>query len=466
MALCVPPLPILELRIIVIHALGCFWQNPSMAIGKSRLSRIKTLGGLATKLASGAVASVGDRLTLGREAANAKLHRATAEHLLETLGGMKGLPMKVGQILSFMDGVVPAKYVPIYRAILAQLQVKAQPLDWDQMKTIFEKEFGVSPESIFNKFDKTPIAAASIGQVYKAELKDGRLVVVKVQYPEISEAVESDLKNVEGILKTFRAVIPSFDNRQMAGDFLNRFREELDYRLEAKNQQVFYEAWQSYPKVIIPAPVIELCRHRVLISDWHSGKSFGEVLSSADAATKSAYGETLFWFTFHSLFSFGIFNADPHPGNYLFQEDGRVVFLDFGSVQRYDEESRGALRTLVRAILSDTKREELWAVLETTLLIAPGTSENVKNAFLEYLFVVLEPILAEQPYRFTAEFTSQVASLSAELKLNMAKSLLQTKWREPKREGLSPLVRILFGLNTVLAGLEAESDWRTLISKA
>ncbi len=268
------------------------------------------------------------------------LHRKTAERLVETFGKMKGLPMKVGQILSFMDGVIPVEYQEVYRKTLGTLQVRAAPYSWEQMKITFEEEFGASPDSIFARFDHNPIAAASIGQVYRAQLKDGREVAVKVQYPEIAEALSSDLKNVEVIVKALRAVMPKMDNEQFSQDFLTRFREELDYVREAESQSLFLKRWKGDSRIVIPAPVDDLCRRRVLVTEFQSGKSFAEIAAVSDAQTKSAYGETLFWFVCHSIFSYGLFNADPHPGNFLFQEGARVVCLDFGCVQRYSDESR------------------------------------------------------------------------------------------------------------------------------
>ena len=427
---------------------------------KGRVGRLTSLGGLAARLAGGAVSSAGSLVTTGKDAALEALHRRTAKQLLDTMGTMKGLPMKVGQLLSFMDGVVPAQYQPIYAELLSKLQVRVKPLPWEDMSALLDSELGQPHQAVFASIDPEPLAAASIGQVYCAELPDGRKVAVKVQYPDIGTAVTSDLSNANTIVRTLNAVIPNFDNRSMVRDAMDRIREECDYRHEAENQRAFVEVWEDDPRVIVPAVVEELCRERVLVTELHTGQSFAELADSKDQARKNAVGKVIFGFVFRSLLTHGVFNADPHPGNYLFPDDDRVVFLDFGCVQRFDEDSRAAFRRLIDAILTGRRGPALWRVIADSLQFPDGTSKALQELTEEYILFCFEPALAPQPFRFTRDYTTQLSQVTIDAKLKIAKSMLSMGWREPKREGVVMLGRILFGMNSLLAALESQADWR------
>lgn len=433
---------------------------------KSRLGRLATLGGLATRLGGNVVGAAARRVTAGRDKALEALHRRTAEQLFETMGEMKGLPMKVGQILSFMDGVIPAEYQPIYRDLLTRLQAQGQPLPTDQMLASLEAELGRAPDEVFAEFEPEPIASASIGQVYGARLSDGAEVAVKIQYPGIEAAVTSDLRNAKGIVTTLHAVIPNVQSHNMVRDFLDRIREECDYRLEAENQGRFAAAWRDDPRVLIPSVHLDLSTERVIVTDRVDGRSFGQMLETADPATKSAIGETMFWFVFRSILEHGMFNADPHPGNFLFPDDGRVAFIDFGCVQTYDDDTREAFARLITAVLDGARGDDLWAVVAETLQFPDDTSEPLREIIVEYLLFCFEPVIAPQPFRYTEAYTSQLSELTMNAKLKIAKNVLRIGWREPKRQGLILLSRILFGMNSLLASLEAEGDWRELLRAA
>ena len=429
-----------------------------------RIGRLASLGGLATRLAGGAVSSAAQRVTAGRDAALEALHRKTARRLLETMGHMKGLPMKIGQLLSFMDGLVPAQYQPIYGELLSKLQVRVEPLPWDDVREVLQAELGRPCAEVFARVDPAPIAAASIGQVHRAELKDGRPVAIKIQYPGIADAVASDLKNAGAIVSTLGAIM--VDNRAMARDFMSRVAEELDYRNEARNQREFIARWRGEPRVVIPEVYTELSSERVLVSELMRGETFAELAASDDQARRSAVGETLFTFVFRSLLTHGIFNADPHPGNYLFGPGDAVVFLDFGCVQRYDDDSRDAFRTLITAILAGRRGDALWRVIAETLQFPGSVSGPLREIIEEYLLFCFKPALDPQPFRYTREYTSQLSELTFQAKMKILKNLLRIGWKEPKRAGLVMLSRILFGMNSLLAALEAEGDWRRLLAAA
>lgn len=430
---------------------------------KSRLGRLASLGGLATRLGGGLVGAATRRVTAGRDVALETLHRRTAEQLFETMANMKGLPMKVGQMLSFMDGVIPTEYQPIYRQLLARLQVQAKPWPRERMLESLEAELGRPPLEVFAEIDDTPLAAASIGQVYAGRRLDGRRVAIKIQYPEIEAAVTSDLRNAKAIVTTMHAVIPNVESHNMIRDFLDRIGEECDYRREARNQARFAEAWRDAPDMLVPAVHEDVSTGKILVTDLVVGHAFSERIEQGDADAKSKAGATIFRFVFGSILRHGIFNADPHPGNFLFLDDGRVVFLDFGCVQEFDDETRQAFAHLIGEVLDGKRGPALWDVIAETLQFPDDTSAPLRELIVDYLLFCFEPAIAPQPYRYTIDYTSQLSELTMHAKMTIAKNVLRIGWREPKREGLILLSRILFGMNSLLAALEAEADWRALL---
>lgn len=431
-----------------------------------RAGRLARLGGLAARLGGSAAGALGTRIASGRDKALEKLHRRTAEQLFETMGEMKGLPMKVGQILSFMDGVVPAEYQGIYGELLSRLQVSAKPFAWDAMREVLEAELRRPYTEAFASFETEPIAAASIGQVYRAELEDGRVVAVKIQYPDIATAVRSDLRNAGGIAKTLHAVMPNVQSQVMIQDFLDRIEEECDYRREAENMATFSARWADDPRVLIPAVHPELSSERVLVTELMPGQRLDEVVATASQERRSAIGAVLFGFVFRSLLRHGMFNADPHPGNFLFPGDDRVVFLDFGCVQYFDEASRLAFREVIDAILDGQRGPALWTVIAQALEFPEDTSAPLREIIEKYILFCFEPALSPQPFRYTRDYTKRLSELTIEAKMTIAKNLLRDGWREPKRHGLVLLSRILFGMNSLLATLEAEGDWRQALQEA
>ena len=218
---------------------------------RGRLKRLMRLGGMAAGLAADAEGAAGDLVAHGNEKAQELFHRQTAERLLRVLGEMKGLPLKAGQLLSYIDEAIPPEHRKVYEEVLGRLQHSSPPVAWEEMEVVLREELGDLGKH-FADFDQTPIAAASIGQVYRAELHDGRQVVVKVQYPGIAEAFEADLANVDVLVSTFDALLPGLSFRDFVGDIIERVNEELDYIREAENQAAFAAAWAEDPSVRVP----------------------------------------------------------------------------------------------------------------------------------------------------------------------------------------------------------------------
>ncbi|MDQ5894391.1 MAG: hypothetical protein QG596_652 [Actinomycetota bacterium] len=266
-------------------------------------------------------------------------HAETAAKMVETLGQMKGAAMKMGQFASFIDiDFIPEEYREIYQEQLAKLRNDAPSMPWEDVVGVLEEEYdGDSVESLFDFVEHEAFAAASIGQVHRGRLIDGRDVAVKIQYPGIAEALESDLKNAGMLVRMAQAVAPGLDAREVTRELRERVLEELDYEYEAQNQRSFSRAYRDHPFIYVPDVITRLSRRRVLVTEYVEGMNFDEILE-LDQEERNRFGEILFRGSFGSVYHLQHFNADPHPGNYLLMKDGRVAFLDFGMTKKLDKE--------------------------------------------------------------------------------------------------------------------------------
>ncbi|MBO0768233.1 MAG: AarF/ABC1/UbiB kinase family protein, partial [Solirubrobacterales bacterium] len=275
-----------------------------------------------------------------------------AEQIVAALGTMKGAAMKVGQVLSFLDaGLVPPEYQEEFQAKLAALRDAAPTVTFAQMRRVIEQDLGERLGAVFSDFDQEAIAAASIGQVYRATLRDGRDVAVKVQYPGVDAAVRADMKNLAMILRIAKRIAPGIDVQAMATEIRTRIEEELDYELEADNQRALARLHRGHPFIVIPDVVAELSRPRVLVSEYVHGLGF-EQAKRLDQAQRDRLGEILFRFYFGSVYRHHQFSGDPHPGNSLLLDDGRVAFIDFGLFKRMPASAVQLERDTVRAIIA------------------------------------------------------------------------------------------------------------------
>ena len=262
----------------------------------------------------------------------------TAEQIVAVLGTMKGAAMKLGQVMSFLDvGLVPEEYREEFQRKLAELRDSAPKVAFKEMRKVIEAEFDEPLDEIFADFNSEAIAAASIGQVYRATLRDGRDVAVKVQYPGVANAVRADLKNLGMIMRLLSRMAPGLDVQGIAQEIRLRIDEELDYELEAANQRAMARIFRGHPFVYVPEVVGSLSRERVMVSEFVSGTGF-EVLKSRDAPTRDRIAEIVFRFYFGCMYRHHQFSGDPHPGNFMLLADGRVAFLDFGLYKRLPAE--------------------------------------------------------------------------------------------------------------------------------
>ena len=259
-------------------------------------------------------------------------HELNGSRIAKTLGELKGAVMKVGQMASIAGDILPRELAEALRG----LQREAPPVDYEVIAGQIERELGAPPESLFKRFERTPFASASIGQVHRAVTDDGREVVVKVQYPGVDTAVSSDLSQLKLVLKASGLIKV---RKQALDDVFKevkaRLAEELDYCNEADNVRKFREYHARHPFVVIPDVVGERSAQRVLTLTYEPG----DPLSDLDArgypqATRDLLGQHLFKLIIDQLFDFRNLHADPNPGNLACRPDGSIVLYDFGCVKQ------------------------------------------------------------------------------------------------------------------------------------
>jgi predicted unusual protein kinase regulating ubiquinone biosynthesis (AarF/ABC1/UbiB family) len=319
----------------------------------SRLARTARVGGLVTgQGVRWAGMRAANRVRTPERAAAAEQDRTAAllNELVDQLGRMRGAAMKVGQMISMvdLDGLDAEQQDELQRK-LATLRDGVPPVPFSRLEKLLRQELGAPLATVFADFDERAFAAASIGQVHRATTIDGDEVVVKVQYPGVAEAVDTDLRNAMLLVPLVKRLAPGLDARAMAAEMRERIAEELDYELEAQNQRRIQRLMRDHPFISVPRVYTELSTRRVLVSEYIDGEGF-ETVRRADEAQRDRYGEIVFRFFFGLLYRDAIALGDPHPGNYLLRPDGSVGFLDFGLLRDVDPTHVAAEAAIASAV--------------------------------------------------------------------------------------------------------------------
>ena len=379
----------------------------------------------------------------------------SAEDVARVLGGMKGAIMKAGQMLSFIADGLP----PDAQAALATLQADVPPMAPSLAEGVVRAELGAEPDELFLDWDPVPVAAASIGQVHRAVMPDGRIVAVKVQYPGVDRAIKSDLDNAELLYGLFaQFALKNLDVKALVDELRARMADELDYLHEAGCQAEFAERYAEHPFIRVPPVVPERSARRVLTSEWVGGMRWDEFLASADQEAKDRAGEVLMRFAQGSIHLHGVFNGDPHPGNYRFHDDGSITFLDFGLVKRWSPGEFDRLTPVLDAVLDhDPQRMVDMAVAAGFLRPAHGFDPEF---VYEYVQGPYEPFLADR-FTYTRDWTSRALQRVVDVQgrygeliknLNMPTSYVI-------------LDRVVWGVSAMLSRLEATNNWRGLLAE-
>src|SRR3954454_16116158 len=322
-------------------SVGRAMAKDESSITKGRIRRTAQVGSAVgtqgARYAGTRAANIARSKEAGDEALENR-HLEAAERMVQTLGKMKGAAMKIGQLASFIDTeFLPPEYRDLYQEELASLRTSAPPMPWKKVSKVLEEEWDEPCEELFEDFDQEAAAAASIGQVHRALLPDGRRVAVKVQYPGVADAIRADMENAGMLLRLARALAPGLDAKAAAAELRERVMEELDYEHEAQSQRAFARGYRGHPFVHVPEVVTRLSRDRVLVTEWVDGLGFEQV-KELRQSERDRFGEIVYRFCFGSVYHLQHFNADAHPGNYILMEDGRVAFIDFGMTKHLDKE--------------------------------------------------------------------------------------------------------------------------------
>jgi predicted unusual protein kinase regulating ubiquinone biosynthesis (AarF/ABC1/UbiB family) len=378
----------------------------------------------------------------------------TAAQVSERLGNMKGALMKLGQMASYLDDGLPAPM----RAALSQLQASAPPMSSDLAAQVIERELGGDPHKIFIEWDPIPIASASIGQVHRAVVLDPktgkeRAVAVKVQYPGVDKAIDADLKNADLLGALLQQGFSGLDPSDMVQEVKERIREELDYSREAHNQTIFANYYSGHPYINVPEVLPTFSTSRVLTSELVNGMSFAQLMET-DQEQKNLAGECLFRFVFRSLYGMHKFNGDPHPGNYIFHEDGRITFLDFGLVKHFTDTEMNTFISMVKSAAYESDIPAFRQVLENAGMLqlnAPVETDEVGTYFGRFY----EPVRQDQEITWTPSYASGIVRHTFDRSSPIAQYATVPK----------PFVfiqRINLGLYAILGELGASGNYRAI----
>jgi predicted unusual protein kinase regulating ubiquinone biosynthesis (AarF/ABC1/UbiB family) len=374
---------------------------------------------------------------------------SVAQSLADQLDGMKGLAMKVGQMVSYLDGPVP----PEVQRALRKLQRSAEPMDDEAVAAVIRTAFGAEPEALFDTFAPEPVAAASIGQVHRATF-DGHDVAVKVQYPQIAKALTVDLANADRLGRLASLGTP-LDLSGLIDELRQRVHEECDYLQEAAFQEHFRARWRDDPVVWIPRAFPARTRGTVLTTSFVPGDGLYAFAERATEAERTRAGEAIFTVAFTSIFGQSCFNGDPHPGNYLFPADGRVAFIDFGCVRFFDAALIRAWKRIAVCVL-DGRRADLRDALHDAGFVHDEDRWDF-DAQWEVMRHLYRPFLTPG-FRYTRDYVRESHQTLMSDNPNFRRTLMPPQWLLANR--------LQWGLNSVLATLGATGRWPDLFREA
>lgn len=423
------------------------------------------------KLAARELPMVGERLARPggklKEPDVTRLHEA-AERAAKVLGDLRGLALKLGQTASYVDGILPPEATEVYQKALAKLQCAAPTVSFEQIRQEIERGLGRPLHEAFVRFEQAPVAAASIGQVHRAVVRtpEGREheVAVKVQYPGIAQALSSDLKNLEVLRPLIAMLAPGADTRAGMDEVIQRLSEEVDYVREARNQEHFRALVVGYPDVLVPRVFKTHSATNVLTTEFVQGRSVREVALQGDERTRNRVGEAIFRFTLGTAFSRGVFNTDPHPGNYVVREDGQVAFLDFGSVKFLPP----ALRAEWRRTAEHLVRGEIdeWRRRSAAMLGMEHMNERARRIHQDYLLRTAALVAEDREVLVD----KHALRGSIDEGIDAAKQIIREVGILPSREktmrvppDLLMVGRMQVGLFAVLAQLRAKANWNRIL---
>jgi predicted unusual protein kinase regulating ubiquinone biosynthesis (AarF/ABC1/UbiB family) len=379
---------------------------------------------------------------------------AYAQKLRQSFGGLKGPFMKMAQFLATVPDALP----PEFAAEFMTLQSNAPSMGGSFVRRRMVGELGVNWRDLFQDFSLKAAHAASLGQIHKAIGSQGEHLAVKLQYPDMEATVGADLKQLDMVLGIYQSFNKSIDTQDIAMEIRDRLYEELDYTLEARNLEQFRGIFENkFDFVVVPKIYPELSTKRLLTMQWVDGKHALEyVLSSSDV--RNELGRKLFLAWYWPLYRFNVLHGDPHPGNYLILEDGRVCLLDFGCVRRFERPFLQAVVDLYVA-LRDNKPDlaidayERWGF------------NNISNELIDVLNqwakLLYEPLLED---KIRPIQDANGGKKGWETARNVHKKLHALGGIKPPREFVF-MDRAAVGIGSVLMRIGSEQNWHRIFEE-
>ncbi len=368
------------------------------AVPRGRLSRLGAFGRMAGGVAGGVMAEGVRRLADGQRPrmSDLLLTSANVGRVADQLSHLRGAAMKLGQMISMDAGdVLP----PELTAILARLRDRAQHMPPQQLQRVLAAEWGKDWRTRFARFDATPVAAASIGQVHRATLPDGRVLAIKVQYPGVAESIDSDVDNVATLLRVSGLLPAGLDLKPLLAEAKAQLHEEADYAREGEQLTRFGTLLADDPRFVVPALHADLTTDRVLAMDFVAGVPI-ETLATAPQSTRDGVMATLIDLVLHELFVFGWMQTDSNFANYRYQpESGRIVLLDFGATRPVADATAAAYRALLRAGL-DGDRDAVRDAAAAAGFLGPAAVERHRALVDRMIDVILHELGQAGPFDF------------------------------------------------------------------
>ncbi|MBX2802311.1 MAG: AarF/ABC1/UbiB kinase family protein [Myxococcales bacterium] len=364
---------------------------------------------------------------------------ALGDALLAELDHLKGMAMKVGQILSYMEVGLPEET----QRRLARLQRGVQPLPFEALRPVVEDALGASVETLFDELDPVAHSAASIGQVHRGVL-DGQPVAVKVQYPGIRDTLLADTRALRAVASLV-SMAAAVDGAAIVAELEARLVEECDYRLEAERQQWFCDHISS-ERIVIGAPIASHCAAEVLTTPWLEGEAF-EAVRSSSPERRAAVAQTLTQLLWTTLLRHHRLHADPHPGNFLFGADGQVAVMDFGAVKEFTAGEVASFRELVRVVVQG-RRDEIVQVAQANGLV-PRPDRIDADELWRMLSFLLAPYCTDA-FHFERTWWTQGMAQFQRMSGNARHLSFPPSWLW--------LQRALAGLHAVLVRLDARAE--------
>jgi predicted unusual protein kinase regulating ubiquinone biosynthesis (AarF/ABC1/UbiB family) len=414
-----------------------------------RLSRFARLAGLGARLSTEVVSKGVKKLAGSTEGI---IGQAGAEKLVATLGEMKGLAMKVGQMIA-MD---PDQLPPEVRAVIARLQNQAPPMPYETVREVVMGQLGAPPEEAFASFDEAPLASASLGQVHRATTKDGREVAVKVQYPDIAKAMLADLDNIGPMVSLVSRGVGMAEGRAYFEEVRGELLKELDYVAEAKRAREFKAAAVAAPDLNVPEPIETLSGEKVLTLELLEGPTLKDLLARLPEVPNEErfrVARLLIRAIWVPFLTGGMIHADPHPGNFILQPDGRLGVLDFGAVKQMSPAWLEVNQRMYRWVLDGGPMDLIQLSRDAGFTI--NLPDDVAGPFITQTVEIATVPLRSKTFDFGT------ADINRQMKAHFVKFALKIPNLRPPTEGLM-FYRALGGLIQDLQNLKAQGPYRAV----